>query len=231
MMAISWQQRVAMVVGLGIVLFGAYGIVGAAQRDATMRELPTWIDAAIPFHAAWVVAYGALYPVLFAPVVAISDRRVAIRAGLGMSAITASAIPFWLLWPVTRARPELVVDDVFSHCLAVIYAVDPPNNCFPSMHVATTVFSGRCVWRHDEVVGAVTLALALGVWFSSIAVAQHWFVDGLAGATLALLADALAYRGVPPSAFPTGPRRRHWIWVALWAGLFFAAALPYWLRS
>jgi len=228
---ISFGQRVALVLGLGVVLFGAYGVVGALQQGAAMRELPTWLDELVPFSPAWVLAYGALYPVLFAPVVSIRDRRVALRAGLGMSAITLSAMPFWLLWPVTRARPALVVDDVLSHCLAVVYAIDPPNNCFPSMHVATTIFAGRCVMRHDRGMGVVTLLLALGVWYSSIAVAQHWFVDGLAGAALALLADALAYRGLPQRAFPPSPRHWHLLWVALWALLFAAVAAPYALRS
>lgn len=228
---ISLRQRVALVLGLGVTLFGAYGVIGQLQRDAAMRELPTWPDGLVAFEPAWVLAYGALYPVLFAPVVAISDRRVALRAAVAMATIAAVAMPFWLWLPVMRSRPELPIDDIFSHCLSVIYSLDPPNNCFPSMHVATTIFTGRCVWRHDRLVGALTLLLAGGVWYSSLAVAQHWFVDGLAGAAMALLADALAYRGLPRTAFRAGPRAAHLAWIGLWALLFVGVAAPYWLGA
>lgn len=217
---IALRDRFLVVLGLALVLFGTYGVVGALQQGVPMRELPTFVDDLVPFMPAWVLAYGGLYALLFAPVVAVGDRRVVHRAGLGIAAIVALAVPFWLWMPVTRSRPELLTDGVFAHCLSVIYALDPPNNCFPSMHVATTVFAGRCVWRHDRVMGALTLLLAAGVWFSSIAIAQHWFVDGLFGAALALLADALAYRGLPKTAFPAGPRHLHLWWVAAWALLF-----------
>ncbi len=227
---ISARGRLQLVLGLAVVLFGTYGVVGAVQQSGllrdltTLHELPTFIDESVPFAPAWVLAYGGLYALLFAPVVAVRDRRVAMGAALGMSGIVAAAVPLWLFWPVTRLRPDVLPEGVFGHAVSVIYTIDPPNNCFPSMHVATTLFAGRCVWRHDRVIGALTLLLALGVWYSSIAIAQHWFVDGLAGAGLALLADALAYRGLPRTAFPAGPRRQHLGWVLLWAALFAGVA-------
>lgn len=227
---ISALGRLKLVLGLAVVLFGTYGLVGAVQQSGllrgltTMHQLPTVVDGWVPFSAPWVLAYGGLYALLFAPVVAVRDRRVAMGAALGMSSIVAAAVPLWLLWPVTRLRPEVLPEGVFGHAVSVIYALDPPNNCFPSMHVATTLFAGRCVWRHDRVIGALTLLLALGVWYSSIAIAQHWFLDGLAGAALALLADAWAYRGLPRTAFPAGPRWQHFSWALLWAALFAGVA-------
>lgn len=218
-----------LVVGLGALLFGSYSVIAAQQTDAQLVELPTAVDAWVPFSPPWILVYAGLYPILFAPMVVIVDRRVALRASLGMVAIVLMAVPEWLLWPVTVPRVPVPVTDVWTHALALIRSMDPPTNCFPSMHVATSTFAALCVLRHDRAAGAWTLGLAMGVWYASLAVGQHWFVDGLAGALMALGVDVWVYRGLPETAFARTPRWRHGIWLGLYAALWLGVAGAYWV--
>jgi membrane-associated phospholipid phosphatase len=128
-------------------------------------------------------------------------------------------------------RDPVVVTDLFSWGLALMRSLDPPTNCFPSMHVAESWFAAFLVLRCDRSRGRVMVVGALLSWWSTMAVDQRWFLDGLAGLSVALIADTVAFRlrPLPAQALRAGPRRRP-IWVVLLYGLvFILAALPWWL--
>ncbi|MCO4762567.1 MAG: phosphatase PAP2 family protein [Myxococcales bacterium] len=216
---VTLRTLTALLLGLAFVLFGTYSIIGMRQAAVAVHTLATPIDDLITFSAPWVVIYFGLYPILFAPMVTIVDRRVAVRTCIGMSLLVLICAPFWLLWPVTVPRTPLDVVDPWTWGLHVIRALDPPTNCLPSMHVAGSTFAALCVWRHDKWPGTGTMLLAMGIWYASVAVDQHWFVDGLAGAGLALAIDRFIYRGVPTAAFVPRDRRGHWLWLGLYAAL------------
>ena len=226
--SITWVMLLGMVAGAAALFFTVYGVIGVLQVGAELTTLESAIDRALPFSAPWVLCYGALYPVVVSPLFILTDRRVALRGALGLFTVVAAGVPFWLLFPVTVPRDPIEVHDVFTWGIVFIRHLDPPTNCFPSMHVAEAALSSLLVWRHDRRWGTIVLITTCGIWYSSIVIQQHWFVDGLAGVAIAVVVDRFVYRGLPRSAFTSKPRAWHLGWIALYCVLFALFASPWW---
>ena len=220
------------VLGGGVTLaIGIYASINfmVAERMPT-RVLPTAVDELVPFCAEAMLAYGGIYALALTPVCLLADRRVLMRGVAAYTVLLLSAVPIWILWPVTVPRSPVPVHDLWTWAVALMRFIDPPANCFPSMHVGETVLAALMCWRLDRSTGAVVAVLAALVWWSTIALDQHWFVDGLFGAGLAVLADAVCFRWRP---LPKDAYSRVSRWSLLWAfGLyvaqFLAFASPWW---
>jgi membrane-associated phospholipid phosphatase len=225
-------DRVAAGLLMAVLLMGTYHLVAEhmAASAAPMVELPTAVDGWVPFWAGSSLVYLGIYPHALTPLFVVEDRRVLARGAAAYLALVLGSVPVWLLWPVTVPRAPVEVDGLFTWGVALTRAIDPPTNCFPSMHVAETVLSALLCGRVDRRLRGPMLAGAALIWWSTLAMDQHWFVDGLVGALLAVGADRLAFdlRPLPPEALRPGPRWRLALPIALYAALFTAAASPWW---
>ncbi|MEC7946193.1 MAG: phosphatase PAP2 family protein [Myxococcota bacterium] len=221
---------------LVLTVLGSVGLYATLNHHlasaAAARTLSSPIDDLVPFNIHGMFLYGGIYAIALTPACLIEDRRLLMRCALGFMLLLASAIPFWLLWPVTVPRTPLAGDGLLQWGLAFVRWADPPMNCFPSMHVGETVLAAYFCARMDRRAGLLVGLLALGVWWSTMAIDQHWFVDGLVGAALALVVGfaVLAVRPLPPGAFqPASLVRLLWA-VGLYIVMFSALALP-WLAG
>ncbi len=143
------------------------------------------------------------------------------RSWLAFILMIAAGIPFWLLFPVTVPREPVPVTDLWSYGLALTRFIDPPTNCFPSMHVADAALGALIMRRHDRRVGNLLIATTALIWYSTVALDQHWIVDGALGLAIAFTANALAFRGLPETEF----RSRASTWHASWLGLYVLLVL------
>lgn len=224
--------RLGTVAGGGVLLYGLYGAVGVltATSDAALHTVPVFVDDWVSWSPAWVVFYLALFAQVLVPAVLVEDRRVLFRGGVAYGLLVLLGLPLWLFWPVTVPRPALEVTDLYTWGVALTRWLDPPTNCFPSMHVAESYLAALVVRRCNRALGLGLVGMATLIWYSTLAIGQHWFVDGLAGLGLALLVDAVVFRlrPLPPGAYRCGPSWRvGWV-VLLYALLFVLAALPWW---
>jgi len=128
----------------------------------------------------------------------------------------AVSVPVWLVWPVTVPRFPVADSGFWVFTLNLMRATDPPINCLPSMHVAVAMFAALLVRQVDRAVGGMLLAMIPLIWYATMALDQHWFVDGLAGMMLALVAVRLTRRliPVPSCALVALPRSAHLCWLA-----------------
>lgn len=173
------------------------------------------IERGIPFQPELIWAYvsiAALVPL--APALA-SSRIALLRYAKGLALLCAACFLGFALFPVEGPRPETVPD----HGLyAWIVSVDRPSNSMPSLHAGLVVYSILFALRavRDDVPRRRhhALAIAACVWaalilYSTLATKQHWLLDLPAGAALAWLGHALAWRaagrvGDPRGALTTG---------------------------
>ena len=155
----------------GVALaMGVYTGVNYAVAETTpTRMLPSVIDDQIPFIAEAMLVYGGIYALALTPLCLLADRRVLARGALAYAILLGAALPVWVLWPVTVPRAPIVVDDLWSWAVAFMRYVDPPANCFPSMHVGETVLAALMCWRMDRITGAVVGVFAVLVWWSTMA--------------------------------------------------------------
>jgi membrane-associated phospholipid phosphatase len=224
--------RVAWAVAGLLLFFSVYGGVGlltaGGAADATLLPLP--IDAWVPFMPVGTLAYVALYPQVLAPLFLVEDRRMLLRGASAYLLMIAISVPVWVLMPVTVHRIPVPVEDLFTWGLWVTRAVDPPTNCFPSMHVAESFCAAFVVGRCDKRLGRAMLVIATLIWWSTMALGQHWFVDGVAGLLVAVVVDRLvfAWRPAPAEVFRIGPPRRLLLSLGLYVLIVLGAAVPWW---
>lgn len=223
--------RLAIFAGLVLLFWLVYGGIGTMQANgAELYTLETPLDSLFPMSPVWVLAYLFLFPQVLSPLAIVKNRRVLFRAVTAFTLMVAAGIPFWLFYPVTVPRDPIIVNDLWTFGLALTRMIDPPTNCFPSMHVAEAAFAALIVRRHDRLVGNVLIGTTLLIWYSTLALGQHWIVDGAMGLGMALIANALAFRGVAKEEFESRTRIWHLAWIGLYALLFVVAASGWWFE-
>jgi membrane-associated phospholipid phosphatase len=224
----------------GGFLFGLFGLMGVysvvavftAQTATALAVLPTPVDELVSFFPASIFVYFWLYPQVVTPLVLVTDRRVLLRGAFAYGCLVAFAVPFWLMWPVTVPRESVPVVDLTSWGVALLRSLDPPTNCFPSMHVAGSFLAALLARRHSRLLGSLLTLSAVAVWWSTMALEQHWFVDGLVGLVLAVVVNHLvfAWRPLPASAFGRG-RERQFGWIVLLYLVLVAVAAAPWFAG
>lgn len=215
-----------------LLFFSVYGSIGVmtASAGADARVLPLPIDAWVPLTPVATLAYVALYPLVLTPLFLAEDRRLLVRGAAAYLLMVAISAPVWVLMPVTVPRAPVPVEDLYTWGLWVIRAVDPPTNCFPSMHVAESFCAAFVVGRCDKRIGRGMLGLAMLIWWSTMAVDQHWFVDGAAGLLVAVLVDQVvfAWRPAPAAVFRVGAPKRLLLPLGLYVVVLLLAGAPWW---
>ena len=138
----------------------------------------------------------------------------------------------FLVYPTALPRSETVGEGFFAKSLEVNYSLDPPYNCFPSLHVAWAFVAALTCYRVHRGVGLVALVWAAIIGVSTLFTKQHYVVDVIAGIAIAYVAYLLFLRGYPREATsetdrrlaPKRAMRAVWLYVAvvsfLWAYRF-----------
>ncbi len=228
---VSVRERAGIALGLMFGLLALYLVIGWVQlSEGAAITLPTSIDERVPFAIGWLPLYIFMLPMSWAPACAFVDRRCLMRWVISVLLMYAVAIPIWLVMPVTVPRVPLEVVDYWTYALDIMRRVDPPVNCLPSMHVAVATLAGLLIRRADRLVGYGCLALIPFIWYSTMALDQHWFVDGLVGLVLAVTVETATHRWmkIPAQAQVALDRRAHLVWIAPYV-LVMAGAWVTWV--
>jgi membrane-associated phospholipid phosphatase len=171
------------------VWLGLYLAVNAATagRCAARPLLPG--EARIPLVPAAYPFYAVVYLEIVLPLVLARTRRAFVRTQLAVAVASLVAFAVFLAFPMPYPRPGLPAGlprSGFEQMLALEWAVDGPRCTFPSLHVAIALLLYLGLrdeaprWRWP------LLLAALGVCVSTVLVKQHFVVDVLGGALLAV---------------------------------------------
>lgn len=185
------STKILLMAGLVIFHFGSYFLVNHIYEmipNLEFLNLETRLDKTIPYWPwTWPVYYfGFVYSALWAAYVAwkLPDKLFlsCCYAYLGML-LTGTLIH--LFFPSKAPWPEAfgLVQNFFKESLSV-----RPYACFPSMHVATAVFPA-CIALYvlkSKAVKTVSLLLAVLISISTVTAKEHYILDVLSGAALAL---------------------------------------------
>lgn len=188
------RSRMGVILAAAYLLFlASYLAIDAFSVGRTAHTLFLPGEQRIPFvpEAEFVYALAYLLPVLAAWKLPDAARLRRLLYALALSLVVAYAT--FLLYPVRFDRPAVQVRSVATWLVALEYRLDPPYNLFPSLHVAI----GWLVWLacRDQVGRRpVFLAVVIGISLSIVFVKQHYLVDGVAGAALAVAAWVVAGR-------------------------------------
>lgn len=156
-------------------------------RLASVPSLP--LDEMVPLMPEWVLVYAGLYLFLIIlPVIVIWQRELIDRTVRAYLLVWLVSFGVFLIFPTVIQRPDIVPGDGFSSwSLRRLYEADTAFNCFPSIHVAHSIVSALACYRVHRWVGIFALSCATLVTLSTLFIKQHFVVDVVVGALLALL--------------------------------------------
>lgn len=172
--------------------FGGYYLIGLTFDATQGASLNTPLDDAIPFWPVFMFAYEGVYTALLYPLFTVRCQRLFRRVAWGYFWVATVSIVIWALFPVAALdlRPDVTGLDtsVFHNWgLRVNYALDPPLNLFPSLHVAIATLAALSAYKARPLFGVLGAVGAVLITVSTMLVKQHFVADAVAGIILALV--------------------------------------------
>ncbi|HEY5763500.1 MAG TPA: phosphatase PAP2 family protein [Rhodocyclaceae bacterium] len=167
-------------------------------------------DDWISFAPASLGLYLTLWVYVTFPPSLIVDRAQLVRYGIAAALLCGTGLLIFLFWP--SAVPAGLVSEAeqLSAGFALLKGIDAAGNAFPSLHVATAVFSAFWLDRllrqmnAGVLVRGINVAWCCGIVYSTLATKQHVFLDALSGTILGIVAAWLSLAWI--SARPPGIR-------------------------
>lgn len=148
------------------------------------------LDRWIPFTTASYPFYVSLWVYVSLPPALLGNLRALLHYGLWVAAMCTSCLLFF--WFLPTQTPAFAIDWSLYPSMSTIKSMDAAGNAFPSLHVASAVFSA--LWldrlfahiRSPPILRWISLALCIAIAWSTIASRQHVTLDVLAGAAVGL---------------------------------------------
>ena len=214
-----------------VSLMPMYFIIAVFTRTRATHAPEIALDRAMGVEPAWMLVYGSLYMFMAVlPMLVVRSGDLVRRALQSYLTVMAIGYAGFLLYPTSAPRPAEVIGDGFaSWTLRIAYDIDPPYNCFPSLHVAYSFVSALTCFRVHRQVGAVAIAWAGLIALSTIYTKQHWVVDVIAGALSAGLAYVVFLRGYPRDAITETDGRRAPRRAAVAVALYALTVIGFWV--
>ena len=157
-------------------------------------EMPlTLLDQWVTFEPFALVAYVSLWVYVGIPAGLLPSVRQLVAYGLWAGALCITGLACFYAFPTAVPRPLLPVDVAQHPGFALLQGVDSAGNAFPSLHVATALFSAFWIDRLLRQFAApwpprtLNALWVLLIVYSTMAIKQHVALDVAGGTLLALL--------------------------------------------
>lgn len=159
------------------------------HHEGTAYSLVTDLDRHLPFVKFFVLPYlfWFFYIILALFYLIKIDRtayyRTLILYDLGL--LIANLVYFF--YQTTVPRPEIEADDLFNHMVSLVYQIDQPFNCFPSLHVFTTYLIMKSIHTYStqRMVKLVIHVIGILIILSTLFIKQHVILDVIGAVILA----------------------------------------------
>jgi membrane-associated phospholipid phosphatase len=176
-----------------LVVFYALTNYFPLRPPRTMPMLP--FESAIGIHPATCWIYLSYFVMLVFTGSRLRKLEWAPRAAGAIAAVVTMSGAVFLIYPTTILRPPIVGGGVSADLLRLVRALDPPNNCFPSLHVGLAFLCSMLLMRASRRTGTIVLLWAALVAVSTLTTKQHYFLDVVGGLFVAGVGFALFFAG------------------------------------
>ncbi len=201
-------KKEAIYLAIYLVLSASYKLFNYPRER--VYDLTIGIDRVIPFTKEFIVFYYIWYAFLAVTILCLllKDRDNYFKYLKGLSLGLIGAYITYTFFQSTVPRPEVIGDDIFALMVRQIYAIDNPYNCFPSIHVFTTVYGclviSKSYFSSNKMFKVTMDITGILIILSTLFVKQHVVLDAVGGSALAYLVYVLYYK-------KEGERFRLWI--------------------
>ena len=220
----SWLFKSSLfVVAYAVIALVVYDIVAEIHIQPP-RTLFTSIDHAIPFISAFVVSYVFIfYPFIiftlgyfaFVEPQKINQYFTAILIVYATSYLTYIVFPVMMI----RPSPEELPTDFLSKVMAKYYSLDPPLNCFPSLHAANSTLAAYFLSREKPKHKWAFWGIAFLIILSTLFVRQHVIADEISGFVVAYFASWISEKKIKEEKIPDAFLKGRKIFTAILASL------------
>lgn len=170
------------------VLYGGVGLLNAIFTSPHRYvDVATWFDQQIHFQAGFIWPYLFYYFLLFAPLFfpLPIDELHRLWKRLAWASFLAAVMFTLLPTQPDRADATLLQSGLSAWVVELIYHIDPPANCFPSLHVLHSVLVALAYLKTRAIgwsgrMGVAFAWMAIGVSFATVFIKQHYFADVVA---------------------------------------------------
>jgi membrane-associated phospholipid phosphatase len=157
-----------------------------------------WLDHWVPFAPSFFWIYTSLWVYVSLPPALLGTFKSLAWYGVWIALLCGLSLAFF--WLLPSQTPEFDIDWGLYPGLAIIKGVDAAGNAFPSLHVATAVFSMFWLRRILQHIDAPTwlqyanVIHCLLIAWSTLAIRQHVALDLVAGLCVGALFAWLSIR-------------------------------------
>ena len=175
---------------IGLAALLAFALLYAVTNSLSLRApeaLPlTWVDQQIPLLPLTVWIYASYLFISVTAFILEKDCVQLTRFVYAQMALNLLCTIVFVWWPTTFARPELAGQDgIAVAALRLVWLLDAPVNCFPSLHVGSSLLPVLMLWRSRHRAWPLYLLWALAISLSTMTTKQHHVADVLAGVVVA----------------------------------------------
>jgi membrane-associated phospholipid phosphatase len=150
--------------------------------------LALWLpDRLIPFIDWTIWIYASQYLLLYGCFLGVNSARTISRLVYAISLASMLAFCVFLIYPTEFPRSLAAEERSPTFAFRFLYSIDSAANCFPSLHVALAWLSALSLRDERRKAGAMAMVWATLISISTLTTKQHYFVDLVGGAGLALL--------------------------------------------
>jgi len=183
------RERVVLVTGLALLWGAGYFSIGWHVAGGRAQAITLPLDAQIPFVAQAIWPYLCVFPLALSPLLRAREARLIRRTALAYGATILVSLLCFVLYPISASglRPAVSEGGASAAAVRVLYALDPPYNLCPSLHVSIAVLAAMSMSRALGRRAPLSSLAAAVVAVSTCLVKQHFLIDVFAGAALAAL--------------------------------------------
>lgn len=155
----------------------------AAKFIENGKDISLSIDKKIPYISLFIIPYIYWYIfILLGFIYFLSkDRKRYLKAIIVMTLSMCICYAFYYIYPVEITRPVVPNDTILNRLVNLIYKMDKPLNCFPSIHVLNTYIIMRYTKIKDNKLWFIyTNIIGVLIILSTVFIKQHFILDGIA---------------------------------------------------
>lgn len=184
MTRISTTKKLVWFLLMVAYFLGGYLVINwLSHNHLSPTDVSTAADHAIPFIPVFIFGYILAYVAPFILFATIKYSEDWYRTMVSFFFATTLAYAFFLIIPVKMEyRPDLSGETgLFVAVTRLIYSVDRPYNCFPSLHLTYPALGTLVTWRNYKVMRWFFVAITVIVGASVLLIKQHYIIDVVAG--------------------------------------------------
>jgi hypothetical protein len=193
-----WPLKAFGTMAFMVLFFWAYFAVLHNPLTPPFVMPVTWLDTWIGFSPSAFPAYVSLWVYVSLAPALMGNLRALFLFGLWMGAMCVFCLT--IFWAFPTSMPSFPIDWKAYPGFDLIKGLDAAGNAFPSLHVASAVFSA--LWLNQLFVRIETpkalqwlsaLHCSVIIW-STIATRQHVALDAMGGIIVGVVFAALSFR-------------------------------------